>query len=107
VRSTALDGLSLHVEPRRDVRADRPGRRGQDDGHPADVRPAARRTRATVRVLGHDPVTRASRRSRRPVGYLSQRFSLYGDLSIDENIAFFAEIHGVATTRRGATACST
>ena len=30
------------------------------------------------------------------VGYLSQRFSLYGDLSIDENIAFFAEIHGVS-----------
>ncbi len=29
------------------------------------------------------------------VGYLSQRFSLYGDLSIDENIAFFAEVHGV------------
>ena len=25
----------------------------------------------------------------------SQRFSLYGDLSIDENIAFQAEIHGV------------
>ena len=32
-------------------------------------------------------------RSRAPSGYLSQRFSLYGDLSIDENIAFFAEIH--------------
>jgi ABC-2 type transport system ATP-binding protein len=29
------------------------------------------------------------------VGYLSQRFSLYGDLSVDENIEFFAEIHGV------------
>jgi ABC-2 type transport system ATP-binding protein len=29
------------------------------------------------------------------IGYLSQRFSLYGDLTIDENIAFFAEIHGV------------
>ncbi len=29
------------------------------------------------------------------MGYLSQRFSLYGDLSIDENIAFFAEIHGL------------
>jgi ABC-2 type transport system ATP-binding protein len=29
------------------------------------------------------------------VGYLSQRFSLYGDLSVDENVAFFAEIHGV------------
>ena len=34
-------------------------------------------------------------RSPTSVGYLSQRFSLYGDLSIDENIAFFAEIHGV------------
>ena len=29
------------------------------------------------------------------IGYLSQRFSLYGDLTIDENIAFFAEIHGL------------
>jgi ABC-2 type transport system ATP-binding protein len=33
------------------------------------------------------------------VGYLSQRFSLYGDLSIDENVAFFAEIHGVRRFR--------
>src|SRR5206468_11417694 len=30
---------------------------------------------------------------------LSQRFSLYGDLSVDENIAFFAEIHGVRDYR--------
>ncbi len=29
------------------------------------------------------------------MGYVSQRFSLYGDLSIDENIAFFARLHGV------------
>ncbi|OGU74898.1 MAG: multidrug ABC transporter ATP-binding protein [Ignavibacteria bacterium RBG_16_34_14] len=29
------------------------------------------------------------------IGYLSQKFSLYGDLSIDENIEFFADIHGV------------
>jgi ABC-2 type transport system ATP-binding protein len=47
-----------------------------------------------VRVLGHDPV-REHRRITDKVGYLSQRFSLYGDLTIDENIAFFAEIHGV------------
>ncbi len=29
------------------------------------------------------------------IGYLSQKFSLYGDLSVDENIEFFAEIHNV------------
>jgi ABC-2 type transport system ATP-binding protein len=48
----------------------------------------------TVRVLGRDPV-KAHLAVTSDVGYLSQRFSLYGDLSIDENIAFFAEIHGL------------
>ncbi len=47
-----------------------------------------------VRVLGRDPV-REHVAVTHAVGYFSQRFSLYGDLSIDENIAFFAEIHGV------------
>jgi ABC-2 type transport system ATP-binding protein len=47
-----------------------------------------------VQVLGHDPI-RQHRAVTADLGYLSQRFSLYGDLSIDENIAFFAEIHGV------------
>jgi ABC-2 type transport system ATP-binding protein len=48
----------------------------------------------TIRVLDLDPV-KQHRALTAKVGYLSQRFSLYGDLSIDENIAFFAEIHGV------------
>ena len=48
----------------------------------------------TVRILGHDPV-REHRAITGAVGYLSQRFSLYGDLTIDENIGFFAELHGV------------
>ncbi len=47
-----------------------------------------------VRVLGIDPF-RVRRKATDAIGYLSQRFSLYGDLSIDENIAFFARIHGV------------
>jgi ABC-2 type transport system ATP-binding protein len=47
-----------------------------------------------LRVLGLDP-SREHRRLTQSVGYLSQRFSLYGDLSVDENIAFFAEIHGM------------
>src|SRR5688572_22170651 len=41
-----------------------------------------------VRVLGRDPV-REHRQVTESIGYLSQRFSLYGDLSVDENIAFF------------------
>jgi ABC-2 type transport system ATP-binding protein len=47
-----------------------------------------------ILVLGRDPLV-DHRAITSAVGYLSQRFSLYGDLSIDENIAFFAEIHGV------------
>lgn len=55
----------------------------------------------TIRVLGSDPVTQ-HRQVTKSVGYLSQRFSLYADLSINENIAFFAEIHGMRdyTARR-------
>ncbi|MET0556413.1 MAG: ABC transporter ATP-binding protein [Vicinamibacteria bacterium] len=52
----------------------------------------------TVRTCGLDPGREARALAGR-VGYLSQRFSLYGDLSVDENIAFFAEIHGVAGWR--------
>jgi ABC-2 type transport system ATP-binding protein len=47
-----------------------------------------------VVVMGHDPVA-AHDAITGLVGYLSQRFSLYGDLTIDENIAFQAEIHGL------------
>jgi ABC-2 type transport system ATP-binding protein len=52
----------------------------------------------SVRVLDLDPI-RDHRRLTSFVGYLSQRFSLYGDLSVDENVAFFAEIHGVRDYR--------
>jgi ABC-2 type transport system ATP-binding protein len=51
-----------------------------------------------VRVIGRDPI-KEHRAITAAIGYLSQRFSLYGDLSIDENIAFFAEIHGVRDYR--------
>jgi ABC-2 type transport system ATP-binding protein len=47
-----------------------------------------------VRTCGLDPWN-AARRIADRVGYLSQRFSLYGDLTVDENVAFFAAVHGV------------
>jgi ABC-2 type transport system ATP-binding protein len=48
----------------------------------------------TVRTCGLDPWKEGALLSRK-IGYLSQRFSLYGDLSVDENVNFFADIHGV------------
>ncbi|MFI5183807.1 MAG: ATP-binding cassette domain-containing protein [Vicinamibacteria bacterium] len=55
----------------------------------------------TVRTCGLEPIAYSDALSRR-IGYLSQRFSLYGDLTVDENVSFFAEIHGVRgwATRR-------
>ncbi|HET7292263.1 MAG TPA: ABC transporter ATP-binding protein [Vicinamibacteria bacterium] len=48
----------------------------------------------SVRTCGLDPWRESAALSRK-VGYLSQRFSLYGDLTVDENVAFFADVHGV------------
>jgi ABC-2 type transport system ATP-binding protein len=53
----------------------------------------------SARVLGLD-IVREADRVKRQIGYLSQRFSLYGDLSVDENIEFFAEINGVSDFAR-------
>jgi ABC-2 type transport system ATP-binding protein len=43
--------------------------------------------------LGADPF-HEPRKAAASIGYVSQRFTLYGDLSIDENVVPFARIHG-------------
>ncbi|HUI70725.1 MAG TPA: ABC transporter ATP-binding protein [Spirochaetia bacterium] len=48
----------------------------------------------SVRIFGHD-LTGELAWVKEHIGYLSQRFSLYGDLTVDENVEFFAQIHGV------------
>ncbi|MDP4221355.1 MAG: ABC transporter ATP-binding protein [Bacteroidota bacterium] len=55
----------------------------------------------TATVLGNDTQKDKSELVKK-IGYLSQRFSLYGDLTVDENIEFFARIHHVRefTARR-------
>ena len=50
-----------------------------------------------VRLLDADPWLHRRELARR-VGYLPQRFSLYGDLSVDENVAFFARVHETGET---------
>ncbi len=56
-------------------------------------------TEGELFVLGYK-VSEKGDEVRKRIGYLSQKFSLYGDLTIDENIEFFAEIHGVGDYRR-------
>lgn len=39
-------------------------------------------------------------KAREVIGYMSQRFSLYGDLTIDENLRFFADVHATPADQR-------
>jgi ABC-2 type transport system ATP-binding protein len=50
-------------------------------------------------VAGHD-LARETEAVKRSIGYMSQMFSLYGDLTVEENIEFFASLYGVPRARR-------
>jgi ABC-2 type transport system ATP-binding protein len=50
------------------------------------------------RVAGHD-ILRERAAIKRRIGYMSQRFSLYGDLTVGENIELFAGLYGVTGAR--------
>lgn len=51
-------------------------------------------THGQVRILGLD-LARQAEEVKRRIGYLSQRFTLYGDLTVEENLEFVAEVHEV------------
>jgi ABC-2 type transport system ATP-binding protein len=90
---TAVDGVSFEV-----ARGEMFGLIGPDGaGKTTTLRVILGLLKADsgrVVTCGLDPVRDAAELSDH-VGYLSQRFSLYGDLTVDENIAFFADVHGV------------
>jgi ABC-2 type transport system ATP-binding protein len=50
-------------------------------------------------VAGYD-IRTERRRIKRHIGYMSQLFSLYADLTVEENIAFFSGLYGVPRARR-------
>jgi ABC-2 type transport system ATP-binding protein len=53
-----------------------------------------------IRVGGHD-VRRQTELARARLGYLAQRFSLYGDLTVVENLRFFGQVRGLRDPELG------
>lgn len=56
-------------------------------------------TQGEGRVAGFD-LRRDTAKARNRLGYMAQKFSLYGDLSIAQNLAFFAGVYGLSGRRK-------
>ena len=55
-------------------------------------------TSGTATVSGYD-VARQTDKVKRTIGYMSQRFSLYDDLTVEQNIRFFGGVYGLSDAR--------
>jgi ABC-2 type transport system ATP-binding protein len=58
-------------------------------------------TSGSAHIMGYD-VRSEPEKARRHIGYMPQNFSLYPDLSVVENLNFFADIHQIPAQRRKA-----
>jgi ABC-2 type transport system ATP-binding protein len=56
-------------------------------------------TSGQAEVLGFD-ITREAEEIKKRIGYMSQRFSLYNDLTVSENLDFFGRTYGLRGRRR-------
>jgi ABC-2 type transport system ATP-binding protein len=86
----AVDGLDLQVRAGEMV-----GLVGPDGaGKTTTMRllcGALQKNSGTIRVAGYD-IPAQVEKAREEIGYLAQRFSLYGDLTVNENLEFFSEV---------------
>jgi ABC-2 type transport system ATP-binding protein len=97
-KTTAVDGLNLSVR-----RGEILGLVGPDgSGKTTTIRmlcAVLNPTSGRALVAGFDTVSGAERIKRR-IGYMAQKFNLYGDLSVDENLDFFADVFQVRGRER-------
>jgi ABC-2 type transport system ATP-binding protein len=95
---TAVDGLNLAVR-----RGEIFGLVGPDGaGKTTTIRMLCAimdPSEGSARVAGFDTVSESEQIKRR-IGYMAQRFNLYGDLSVVENLDFFADVFQVRGTER-------
>ena len=58
-----------------------------------------RPTRGKANVIGVD-LFKASSAARERIGYMAQKFSLYGDLSVQQNLDFFSGVYGLSDAQK-------
>jgi ABC-2 type transport system ATP-binding protein len=56
-------------------------------------------TEGSARVAGHD-VAHQARAVKDQIGYMAQRFGLYADLTVEENMTFYADLFGIVGAER-------
>lgn len=56
-------------------------------------------TAGTAKIMGNDIIDNPSK-ARSYLGYMAQKFSLYGDLTVMQNLRFFAGVYGLGILKR-------
>ncbi len=95
---TAVDHVTFHVQPGEIFGFLGPNGAGKTTTIKM-LTGLLRPTDGHATVAGFDVTTEADR-LKRHIGYMSQLFSLYADLTVEENIRFFSGLYGVDRSRR-------